>query len=257
MEEYILRLWRTPPNALLIETGQVHVWRVDLANLGQNLSRSEKLLSEDESIKAKKFYLNADRIKYICTRAAVREILGEYLGVEPDSLIFSYSHHGKPYLADLSIGKNFTFNISHAGNLSLLAVTKDRRIGVDLEPLRKEDAIEPIARRFFTPEEARRLLAMPEALRPEAFFTCWTRKEAFIKAQGEGLSIPLNQFKVTFTKDEIPRLILADDVPGGSDQWSIFHLEAGEGYVGALVVEGIDLDVVGWDWRGIPDRINS
>jgi len=204
----------------------------------------------DEISKANKFYFEADRTKYIGTRVTVREILGSYLEVEPEEVVITYNQYGKPYLAKQSHEESLNFNISHAGNLSLLAVTKDRRIGVDLEPLRDEASMETIAKRFFAPAEVRQLLSFPDGLRQEAFFTCWTRKEAFVKAQGKGLSIPLDQFEVAFGPTEIPRLINTSYDAGDTDRWSIFHLDPGPGYVGALVVEGSGLDVIGLDWPG-------
>ncbi len=110
--------------------------------------------------------------------------------------------------------------------------------------------METIAKRFFAPAEVRQLLSFPDDLRQEAFFTCWTRKEAFVKAQGKGLSIPLDQFEVAFGPNVIPQLIRTSHDAGETDRWSIFHLDPGPGYVGALVVEGSGLDVIGLIWPG-------
>lgn len=248
LENNIIRQWSVPPEVVSLETDQVHVWRVHLNLSKQALPRNVQVLSLDEVKKAEKFYLEADRIRYSTTRVVVREILSSYLGVRPEEIIFAYNQYGKPYLVSAGPERNLNFNISHAGDMSLLAVTLDRRIGVDIELVRDEASIETIAKRFFLPSEVSQLLSLPESLRQEAFFTCWTRKEAFIKAQGQGLSIPLDQFEVTFIPNEIPRLIIADSFLRESQVWSIIHLEPGPDYVGALVVEGDGLKVTGWDW---------
>lgn len=251
MELNLIRQWGTPSKIVLLESDQVHVWRIELTHLIQApSSRYAHVLSIDEISKANKFFFEGDRTKYMITRLTVREILGSYLEVEPEELVFAYNQYGKPYLAKQGHEESLNFNISHAGNLSLLAITKDRRIGVDLEPLRDEASMETIAKRFFAPAEVTQLLSFPDDLRQKAFFTCWTRKEAFVKAQGKGLSIPLDQFEVAFGPNEIPRLIKTSIDGGETDRWSIFHLDPGPGYVGALVVEGSGLNVIGLDWPG-------
>ena len=247
MGNKIIRQWKIPPKSLSIETGQVHVWRICLNVQDQNPNKFSHILSEDEANKAEKFHFDADRIRYTVMRVTLRIILGNYLKVAPGNLEIAHSHHGKPYLTNTIKNTDLQFNISHASNLGLIAVAIDRHIGVDLEMVQKESSIESIARRFFTPGEAELLLSLPALLQPEAFFTCWTRKEAFVKAQGEGLSIPLDQLEVSFYPNDTPKLLRVGNDPGESSQWSMFHLEPGEGYVGALVVEGKDLEVMGWD----------
>jgi 4'-phosphopantetheinyl transferase len=253
LSKYIIRQWSLSPKNFLLADNQAHVWRIDLELLGSNPNQYDGILTQDELSRSQRFYFQADRIRFASTRAVMRIILGNYLNIEPGNLNLKFSPYGKPYLANKSTEENLTFNVSHTGNFSLLAVTRNRRIGVDIERIRNEASLEAIAKRFFTPEEANQILLLPETLRPEAFFTCWTRKEAFIKAQGEGLSIPLNQFEVTLSPDEIPQLIYSRNSGGHADMWQIYHLEPGAGYIGALAVEGKRLKVVGWDWRGDPE----
>jgi len=128
-------------------------------------------------------------------RTTVRMVLGNYLGIAPGDLEIAYSQYGKPYISTTRMKKDIHFNLSHAGDVGLIAVAISRHIGVDLELVRQESSIESIAKRFFTPEEAGHLLSLPASLQPEAFFTCWTRKEAFVKARGEGLSIHSTNLK--------------------------------------------------------------
>lgn len=256
MGNKIIRQWNIPPKFLSIGEDQVHVWRIGLDLLEQDLSKFSTILSENEANKSKKYYYEVDRIRYTVMRATVRMILGNYLGVAPGSLDIAHSHYGKPYLSNTSMAMDIHFNISHAGDLGLLAVAIGRHIGIDLEMVRLERSIESIARRFFTPEETGQLLSLPVSLRPEAFFTCWTRKEAFVKARGEGLSIPLDQFEVSFYPNDTPQLLYVRNDPGESGHWSMFHLNPGVDFVGALVVEGKNLDVMGWDWSRASNQVD-
>jgi 4'-phosphopantetheinyl transferase len=252
----IICQWISPPKSLSLEIDQVHVWRIGLDVEEQNPTKFSNILSEDEANRAEKFHFEVDRIRYAVMRATVRIILGNYLRVAPVNLEIAHSLYGKPYLTNTNIEKDLQFNISHAGNLGLIAVAIDRHIGVDLELVRDESSIESVAKRFFTPEEAEHLLSLPAPLQPEAFFTCWTRKEAFVKARGEGLSIPLDQFEVSFYPIDTPKLLNVKNDPGESGRWSMFHLDPGMGYVGALVVEGNDPDVMGWDWSNASNLVD-
>ena len=256
MGNKIIRQWKIPPKLLTIETDQVHVWRICLDLQEQNSTKYAYILSENEANKAEKFYFEVDRIRYKVMRTTVRMVLGNYLGIAPGDLEIAYSQYGKPYISTTSMKKDIHFNLSHAGDVGLIAVATSRHIGVDLELVRQESSIESIAKRFFTPEEAGHLLSLPASLQPEAFFTCWTRKEAFVKARGEGLSIPLDQFEVSFYPNNTPKLLCVRNDPGESGRWSMFHLDPGVDYVGALVVEGKDLDVTGWDWSRAPIQVD-
>lgn len=247
MGNKIIRQWKTPPEYYSINADQVHVWRIDWDPQEKNLDQFIKLLSIKEAHQASKFYFEADRIRYIVMRSSLRRLLGKYLEVAPADLEIAYSHHGKPYLVNLDIHKKINFNISHADRLGLIAIAMDRRVGVDLELVRQEDSIEAISQRFFTPEESKQIMSLPASLQPEAFFTCWTRKEAFIKARGEGLSIPLDQFEVSIYPKDDPKLLIIKNNPVELGRWLMFHLEPGDDYVGALVVDGKNLDVIGWE----------
>jgi 4'-phosphopantetheinyl transferase len=180
-------------------------------------------------------------------RSALRRLLGNYLEFTSQDLEIAYSHYGKPCLVNLDIHKKINFNISHADKLGLIAIAMDRQVGVDLELVRQEDSIEAISQRFFTPEESKQIMSLPASLQPEAFFTCWTRKEAFIKARGEGLSIPLDQFEVSIYPKDDPKLLIIKNNPVELGMWTMFHLEPGDHYVGALVVDGKKPDVIGWE----------
>lgn len=183
----------------------------------------------------------------MAARIRLRRILARYLSIEPGQISFTYSEYGKPELGGEFERRGLRFNLSHANELGLLAVTLRRPVGVDLEYLRDDLAGEAIARRVFSPAETASWLALPDALRTRAFFTCWTRKEALIKAIGEGLSIPLQSFDVTFLPGEPAALTAVRPDAQEAGHWSLLHLEPGPGYVGAAAVCGPVEKLVFWE----------
>jgi 4'-phosphopantetheinyl transferase len=172
------------------------------------------------------------------------------LDVEPSQLRFRYNRYGKPALAGELAEDWLRFNLSHSHGLALYAFTENREIGVDLEFIRPELAGEEIARRFFSSAEAAELAALPSHLRTEAFFNCWTRKEAYIKARGKGLSLPLDQFDVSLAPGKPAALLRARGEPDESSRWSLTALAPAQGYVAALAVEGHAYQLRCWRWEG-------
>ena len=176
-----------------------------------------QLLAPDEQARAERFIFHKDRTHFVVARGLLRVLLGRYLQRHPQHLHFCYGPHGKPELAPDMGDDTLCFNVSHAHGLALYAVTRQRDLGVDVEHVRPGFAEEHIAERFFSPREVAVLRALPVALQSTAFFACWTRKEAFIKARGDGLSLPLDQFDVAFAPGEPAALLYtAWDVPRGS-----------------------------------------
>jgi 4'-phosphopantetheinyl transferase len=240
--------WRTPPETLTLGGDDVHVWRV---RLSQNASRLQSLLqtlAADEQARAERFYFQRDRERFIVARGVLRAILGCYLNLEPSHLRFGYSPYGKPALARDSGGDALRFNVSHSHGLALVAVTRGRKIGVDLERISAEVANEQIAERFFSPREIIKLRSLSTQSQTEAFFHCWTRKEAYIKARGEGLSVPLDQFDVSLVPGEPAVLLSTQADPNEASRWCLQELVLGPGYVAALAVEGHDWQLQCWQW---------
>jgi 4'-phosphopantetheinyl transferase len=167
-------------------------------------------------------------------------ILSRYLEVEPDWLRFNYSAYGKPALGDEFNEEGLRFNLSHAGGVALYAVSLSRELGIDLELIRHDYCDERIAEQFFSPREVAALRALPAEMQPEAFFNCWTRKEAYIKARGEGLSLRLDQFAVSLAPGSRAELLDVGGEPQELMRWTLMALDPGPGYVGALAVEGSD-----------------
>jgi 4'-phosphopantetheinyl transferase len=241
--------WQLAAKPPPLMTDDVHVWRIALEVGETTLTRLREILADDERRRADRFHFEKDRRHFTAGRGALRILLSRYLARCPEEVRFAYSNYGKPRLADSDNRDHLRFNLTHSHGLALLAVTRDRDIGVDVERLREmEREGEPLAERFFSPREAAVLRSLPSAMRCEAFFHCWTRKEAYIKANGKGLSLPLDQFDVSLHPDEPAALLATLHDPGEARRWSLRSLHPGEGYVGALAVEGHSWQLWCGDW---------
>jgi len=228
---------------------QVDIWRIDLAGHNNRIQQYRCLLSPGEIQRADRFYFEKDRRRFTVARVAMREILSRYAGLAPQELCFSYGAKGKPELCEAVEQSGVKFNLSHSSECALLAVTRHLTIGVDIELVNAESATQEIAEHFFSAVEVQTLQALPSHQRVEAFFSCWTRKEAYVKALGEGLSIPLDSFVVALAPG-IPAALLHVEVDASEVQrWSMYNIEATEGYKAALVVEGKGHWLRQLDWK--------
>lgn len=213
------------------------VWRIDLRGGGEDLAR---LLSADEAERAARFDSERARDAFVTTRGALRTLAGSYLGVAPESLVFSYGPKGKPEVAGLS------FNVSHAGDVALAAFGNGR-IGVDVEAIRTDAPVRALARRFFTTAENETLerLSGEDLLR--GFYGCWACKEAFVKAVGEGLSFGLGRVEVAVFPAPA-KVVSVEGDAGAAARWTLSAIDAGAGYAAAVAVDAPDEDVVVRDW---------
>jgi 4'-phosphopantetheinyl transferase len=240
--------WAPSRERLHLGGDEVHVWRAYL-ECGEGVLRQlEATLSSDEKARANRFVFQRDRDHFTATRGVLRELLGRYVNRAAADLEFEYGPQGKPSLRVESSQRAVQFNVSHSHGVALLAFAIGRHLGVDVE-LMRSFAGEEIAERYFSPQEVAELRGLPPSLQDEGFFLCWTRKEAYVKARGEGLLVPLKSFRVTLTPGK-PELLQTTD---GRD-WSLRSLRPDPQYVGALVGEGGDWKVRGWDWRPPNDR---
>lgn len=220
--------WEPGPATVQIGRDEVHLWRIALGRLPAELAALAQTLSPDERERAGRFYFERDRSAFLVARGALRALLARYLGQAPAELRFSYGPQGKPKLAH----RGLSFNLAHSGALALLAVGDGAAIGVDLELIPPLFPGEAVARHFFSSDELQVLLATPARHRHRAFFTYWTRKEAFIKAVGGGLSIPLDAFDVDWPGLEGPSVRFRGlDAPG---PWSLADLAPAPGYAAAV-----------------------
>jgi len=220
-----------------LRDGEVDVWQAALAQPAEKVARLAQILSEDELERAQRFYFEKDRTHFMVARGFLRCTLAAYLGVRPERLCFKYNAFGKPSLALPRISW-LRFNLSHAGEIALLAVTAGREIGIDVELIRPGMAEESIPERLFSQSEVDLLRSLPQEHQDNGFFDCWTRKEAFVKAKGQGLSIPLDEFDVSFAPGLPAALLQVRADPGEVARWSMHALRMRAGYAGALVVEG-------------------
>lgn len=230
----------------------VHVWRASLDVAPSSLEALATTLSPDESARAARFARPMDRDRYVAARGILRDVLGRYMGRPAAAVRIRYGPHGKPELERESDAPRLQFNLSHAAGLALFAVADSRRVGVDVERVDPALAKERIPEQFFSPREVTALRALPAALQPEAFFTCWTRKEAYVKARGAGLSLRLDQFDVALAPGEPAALLRTDDDPLEAARWSLWALTPGPGYVGALAVEGSGASLELREWEAGP-----
>ncbi|MDA0746277.1 MAG: 4'-phosphopantetheinyl transferase superfamily protein [bacterium] len=236
--------WLPGPEIPVLQDGTVHVWRFPLALSEEDVAGLRARLSKDEITRADRFVFPEHRRRFTVARGVLRTVLARYLAVDPAEMCFEYGSHGKPFLA----GHDLHFNLSHSGGLGLLALVRGQRIGADVEQIREKVRHEQIANRFFSSGEVEALGRLPQPQRVVAFFTCWTRKEAYIKAIGEGLSCPLDRFDVSVVPGEPAELLCVRGDPGATTQWTMRALDLGPGYVGAVVVEGKVCKLQSWQW---------
>lgn len=223
---------------------EVHVWSASRDAGEAEVESHRALLTAEERARADRFVRPEDRRRFAIGRGTLRRILGGYLGRDPASLRFAHNPHGKPGLE----GTSLRFNLSHSGSLMLVAVADGRELGVDIEQVRPEFGGEAIARRFFAPAEVEALLALPAADRTLAFFRGWSRKEAYIKAVGKGLAMPLDQFEVEIRPDRPAALLATRPDSAEAGRWTLVELPAEPGYAAALCAAGRGWAVRQADW---------
>jgi 4'-phosphopantetheinyl transferase len=238
--------WLSPPTDLALPGDEVHVWRASLDLPAPSVQSLQRTLAADELSRVERLNFPRDRQRFIVARGTLRAILSRYLDMDPGQLRFRYGDHGKPSVVPTSGQETLHFNLSHSNGLALYAVARDRQIGIDLERMCPVAEAEQIAERFFSAREKAVFRTLPADLKCEAFFTCWTRKEAYIKARGAGMSLPLDQFDVSLIPGEPAVLLSTRGDPREALRWSLRELTPGPGYVAALVVEGHGWHLVRW-----------
>lgn len=238
-------MWNLPPTELQLPSNAVHVWRASLEQSAMQVQQLAQTLSEDEHLRAARFYFERDRKHFIVARGLLRTILGRYTSLEPHQLQFSYSPRGKPALASTGDSSTLQFNLSHSKGLALYAVTRDRKIGIDLEYLRPISNIEQLTQRFFSAREHGVIHSLPPDEQQVAFFQSWTCKEAYLKATGEGLA-QLQQVEVSLTPEQPYGLLNIATDAQATTRWSLQTLTPAPDYVAALAVEGHDWNLSCW-----------
>lgn len=230
--------------------GEIDLWLARLNEPADDGATFAGVLSADERARAKRFVFDRDRDQFVTTRAVLRHLLGGYLERDPGDIEFEYNRHGKPRL--IGQGSPLEFNVSHSSDAAVFAFSRAGAVGVDVEAIRNIADGDSLAERFFAPNEARTLRAVPPALRDQAFFNCWTRKEAFIKALGDGLSHALDSFEVTLAPSDPVRVVQVGGDTWEARHWTLTALPPEPGYAGALAVRGVPRAIRYLAWSATP-----
>jgi len=221
-----------------LASSEVHSWCVSLDVPPETCAGLDATLSHDERNRSARLRFARDRQRFVVARGALRDLLGRYLGTRPGQIRFAYNAFGKPELSP-EFGSRLRFNLSHSADLALIAITTEAGIGVDLEYIRPQPEYAEIARSVFSAAEVDQLNRLPSHLYPQAFLSCWTKREAYVKARGEGLAVDLDE---TPTDAVLPR------------DWSLYTLQPAPGHIGALVVEGRGRCLRQWHWQASLER---
>jgi 4'-phosphopantetheinyl transferase len=241
--------WPLPAEAPTLARGEVHVWRAWLDLAPEQASRLAAILDEDERERAARFRLEGHRQRFVAAHGALRSILALYLGCPAASLRFGHGPRGKPLILDPGDSPDLRFNLAHSGDLAVCALAQGAEVGADVEAIRSLPDSDAIVARFFSAREQAMLWELSPGEREESFFLGWTRKEAYLKALGDGLARPLSGFSVTVRPGEPARLLEVEGQPHEVERWSLVALHPATGYAAALAVEGPLRRVVQWSWQ--------
>ncbi|EKE00872.1 MAG: 4'-phosphopantetheinyl transferase [uncultured bacterium] len=228
---YLCMPWQSPQTFPILRTNQVHIWRAPLKRNKEELAQLSALLNSQEKARADKFIAEHAKNNFTTARGILRYLLAKYLQTNPQDLTFQQNQHGKLHLESSEL----QFNISHSRDWALFIFAMNQPVGVDIEFIRNDFDFAPIAQRFFSKKENMELLALPQDQQLRAFFNCWSRKEAFIKALGKGLFCALDGFSVEVSSKKEGKLQLhVADIEFDTKNWSLEALNPVEGYVGAF-----------------------
>ncbi len=227
----------TAKASLALETEELEVVAVSLDAGAEDVCRSTALLSNDERQRAERFAFERDRRRFVVARAWLRDLLAARLDTRPESIALTYGTRGKPALAPAFADSDLRFNISHSGDVAVYAFAIGREVGIDVEAVRTISDADSIAARFFSRAETETYLALDSHERAMGFFNCWTRKEAFIKALGEGLSYSLDRFDVSLKPSEPAKFLHIEGTPGNECGWHMESFSPAPGFIAAVVIE--------------------
>ncbi len=234
------------------EAAEIHVWAVPLRFASEDLGPLAATLSAPERERAERFHFARHRNRFIAGRGALRAIVAQYLQTEPNALEFVYGLQGKPALAQPFAGSGLQFNLAHSDELALLAVTRAGPIGVDVERVRPLKDAEDLVERFFSKRENDLFRTLAPDQKPAAFFNLWTRKEAWLKATGEGIAYSLKRVEVSFLPGEPAKLLALPEAGTVGAPWSLRELSPHRAFAAALAVAAPELRLRCWRWEPAP-----
>jgi len=223
----------------------IHFWYCDFNQNRAKLESYHALLSQDEKIRSGRFKFDRDKECYVISRGILRLLLSTYLKLSPEDLVFGYTDFGKPFLSNDSAIK---FNISHSGNMAVFAFARNQEVGVDIEQIKDNFEVLELAHNFFSKNEIEVLENQSKEDLPRAFFRCWTRKESFIKAEGSGLSFPLDQFAVSLENDQQAELLNTQWDSKEKDHWQLFSFIPAQEYIAAVAIRSRTQGFCHYNW---------
>ena len=239
--------WQQPPPELKLINDQVHIWQASFEFTADRIHSFKAWLSKEEMERANRFLFQKDHDLFIVSHGILRAILGRYLKTSPQRIVFAFNRYGKPFLAAPE-GVPLHFNLSHSHQQGLYAFSRNLEVGIDLEFIKPKPHAAQIIARFFSETEKREFQNLPSRLKTNAFFKGWTEKEAYLKAHGSGLSIPLHKFSVTLNPHKPAMLLQIDpDIIDGKP-WLLKEIPLGENYAAAVAVAGGKVDFSYWTW---------
>ncbi len=242
-------IWNNPPVNLSCNDNAVHIWMTSVATLKDDIPLFTSLLKYNESSQAMRFVFEKDHDRFVVSRVVLRDILSRYLPVDPEAISFINNEYGKPFVDNKDNAENITFNLSHAGDLIVYGITKNREIGIDIEKITEMESLDDLIRQYFSETEQMYFKPLSPEKKKEAFFTCWTRKEAYIKAHGKGLSYPLDGFSVTVDPRDTVSLLHDDN--DDISCWSLNEIIYSQEYAGAVAVKGHNINYHYYKWDSL------
>jgi 4'-phosphopantetheinyl transferase len=234
---------------LQLASNEIHVWASPLTVTANALANLHATLSSEEKSRAEKFKFDQHRNRFIAGRGLLREILGRYLQISPGKLDFNYSENGKPAFAPGFPSAGIHFNLAHSDDLALIAITRIGPVGVDVECVRPIKNVDELVARFFSPRENKAFQNLPADAKPTAFFNLWTRKEALLKATGEGITRSLSLVEVSFLPGDPARLLAVSGDPAEASEWTLHDLSPATGFTGAVAIQAQDTSISCGRWE--------
>jgi 4'-phosphopantetheinyl transferase len=241
--------WPEAPVEPRLEAKEVHVWAASLEITPETSEKFSGFLCASEKERARRFKFDVHRNRFIAGRGLLRKMLGRYLNCEPSKLEFAYSAQGKPELLGEFSKSGFHFNLAHSENAALFAITRIGQIGIDIEHVRAVKNVDDLVARFFCARENKSFQKISDEEKPAAFFNLWTRKEAILKATGEGITRSLNLVEVSFLPGEPARLVSVSGDSEKATRWILRDLSPAPGFAGALAIQAREIQVRTFLWR--------
>lgn len=239
-------IWKNPSDTFSLKENHVDIWRIFISEQINFLDDYNELLSKKEIKKSKAYAFEKDKNSYLIRHAALRQLIGSYLNIEPNSIKFDTQGNDKPIL---KTPQTLKFNLSHSGDMILIAISPNLEVGIDVEMNKPLPDFANIVKSYFSKNEIDKLFNLSETDQLEGFYNCWTRKEAYIKATGQGLSTPLDQFSVSLIPGAAPKLTRVEWDPDELDNWTMFHIDAAQDYIGALCAAGESIQTSWWNFQ--------